>query len=132
MEQKYVEEYKKEPVYLFSSSVNKVESRISRGLHEVFLQKFGDDPEQVRFNSNSIRKFWESMWTVFRPNVSEGVYRAHLAQTAHSEKTAHEKYLSKNGTRDERLKVLEILLRMSLLRCQEEKSVSTRKCQHQQ
>ena len=72
MKAKYVEEYKSEPIFLFSSSVNKVESSISRGLQEVFLQKFGDDPALVRFNSNSIRKFWESMWTVIKPNVSEG------------------------------------------------------------
>ena len=50
------------------------------------------------------------MWTVIKPNVSKGVYIAHLSQTAHSEETAHQKYLSKNGTRGERVKVLEIYL----------------------
>ena len=115
-----MEKYKKEPLYLISSSVNKVESSIIRGFEEVFfLQKFGDDPEQARFNSNLIRKFWENIWTVIKTNVSEGVYRAHLAQTAHSEKTAHEKFLFKNGTRDEGLEVLEIYSER-LLRGQED------------
>ena len=34
--------------------------------------------------------------------------RAHFAQTAHSEKTAREKCLSKNGTREERRFLLDI------------------------
>ena len=34
--------------------------------------------------------------------------RAHFAQTAHSEKTAREKHLSKNGTREERRFLLDI------------------------
>ena len=34
--------------------------------------------------------------------------RAHFAQTAHSEKTAREKYLSKNGTREERRFLLDV------------------------
>ena len=34
--------------------------------------------------------------------------RAHFAQIAHSEKTAREKYLSKNGTREERRFLLDI------------------------
>ena len=40
--------------------------------------------------------------------VSEGVTKAHLAQTPHSEKTAHEKYLAENGTLDDRIELLNI------------------------
>ena len=108
--EKYIEEFKQEPKFIFSSSKNKVESSICRGLREVFAELFGDNESLVRFNANSIRKFWEKMWTVIKGKVSEGVHRAHLAQTAHSEKTAQEKYLAKNGTREERLKVLDIYL----------------------
>ena len=50
------------------------------------------------------------MWTNIKGQVSEGVNRAHFAQTAHSEKTAHERYLSRNGTREERNQVLDIYL----------------------
>ena len=54
------------------------------------------------------RKFWEQMWAVIKGQVSEGVTKAHLAQTAHSEKTAQEKYLAKNGTRYDRVALLNI------------------------
>ena len=75
MKEKYVEKYKKGQVYLFSSSVNKEESSIVPSTRSsFFLQKFGDDPEQVRSNSNSIGEFWESMWTVIKPNASEGLH----------------------------------------------------------
>ena len=46
------------------------------------------------------------MWTVIKGQVSEGVTKAHLAQTAHSKKTAQERYFSKNGTREDRIEVL--------------------------
>ena len=50
------------------------------------------------------------MWIVIKGNVSEGVTKAHLAQTTHSEKTANERYMAKNGTREERNDVLNIYL----------------------
>ena len=108
MKEKYVEEFGVAPRYVFASTVNEVESSICRGLQEVFYETFGDNPAEVRFNANSIRKFWERMWTVIKGQVSEGVTKAHLAQTAHSEKTAQERYLSKNGTREDRIEVLHI------------------------
>ena len=46
------------------------------------------------------------MWTVIKGQGSEGVTKAHLAQTAHGKKTAQERYLSKNGTREDRIEVL--------------------------
>ena len=107
MKAKYIQEYQMEPTLIFASRVNKVESSICRGLQEVFKDLFGDDPDKVRYNANSIRKFWERLWTL-KGTVSEGVNTAHLAQTAHSEKTAKEKYLHKNGTREERMQVLKI------------------------
>ena len=103
-----MEEFGVTPRYVFASTVNKVESSICRGLQEVFYETFGDNPAEVRFNANSIRKFWERMWTVIKGQVSERVTKAHLAQTAHSEKTAQERYLSKNGTREDRIEVLHI------------------------
>ena len=108
MKAKYIEEFGVTPHYVFSSSVNKVESSICRSIQEVFKETFNDDPAVVRFNANSIRKFWEQMWAVIKGQVSEGVTKAHLAQTAHSEKTAQEKYLAKNGTRDDRVALLNI------------------------
>ena len=108
--EKVIEEFKTEPKFIFASSKNTVDGTICRGLQEVFQLYFGDDPQKVNFNANSIRKFWERMWTNIKGQVTEGVNRAHFAQTAHSEKTAHEKYLSKNGTREERNQVLDIYL----------------------
>ena len=110
MRQKYEEEFHQPSKFVFASQKNKVESSICRFIQDVFNETFGDDPAVVRFNANSIRKFWERMWTVIKRNVSEGVTKAHLAQTAHSEKTANERYMAKNGTREERNQVLNIYL----------------------
>ena len=108
MKAKFIEEFKTEPSYIFASSVNKVETCISRGLQESFHELFGDNPEKVRYNANSIRKFWERLWIVIKSKVSDGITKAHFAQTAHSEKTAREKYLHRNGTEEERAHVLQI------------------------
>ena len=45
---------------------------MKRGIQEVFLEKFGDVPQQVRFNSYSIRMFWENLWTVIKSNPVRG------------------------------------------------------------
>ena len=108
MRVKYIEEFGADGNFIFASAANKVESGISRSIREEFKTLFGDDPAKVRFNANFIRKFWERLWSIIKGNVSEGVNKAHLAQTAHSEKTAQEHYLSKNGTRQDRMQVLEI------------------------
>ena len=58
---------------IFASSVNKVENTISRFIQEVFKALFNDSPDEVRINSNSIRKIWERMWSrEIKPTVSEG------------------------------------------------------------
>ena len=50
------------------------------------------------------------MWIVNKGIVSKGVAKAHLAQTAHSEKTANESCMAKNEMREEINQVLNILL----------------------
>ena len=92
----------------FASSVNKVETGISQGLREGFQELFQDTPEKVRYKANSIRKFWERLWNVLKNKVSHGITKTHFAQTAHSEKTAMEKYLHQNGAEEERTLVLGI------------------------
>ena len=106
MRVKYIEEFGVDGNFIFASAANKVENGISRSIREEFKTLFGDDPAKVRFNANSIRKFWERLWSIIKGNVSEGVNKAHLVLTAHSEKTAQEHYLSKNATRQDRMQVL--------------------------
>ena len=104
---RFVTEFREEPGFIFASKVNKVESSVSRSLQEIVKKQFEDDPQKVRYNANSASKFWERLSTVLRCSVSPGVYNAHLVQTAHSERTAREKYLIKNSTREERSSVLQ-------------------------
>ena len=85
-----------------------METSIFRGLQESFQELFGDHPEKKRYNANSIRKFWERLWNVVKSKVSNGITKAHFAQTAHSEKTVREKYLHWNGTEEETALVLDI------------------------
>ena len=108
MKAKFIEEFNSEPSYIFASSVNKVETSISRGLQESFQEIFGEYSEKVRYNANSIRKLWERLWNVIKSKVSDGITKALFAQTTHSEKTAREKYLHRNGTEEEIALVLEI------------------------
>ena len=81
-----------ESQFIFASKKNKVERSISRHLQETFQDLFGDSPSEVRFNANSIRKFWERRWKEIKVKtpITEGVNKAHLAQTAHGEKTAED------------------------------------------
>ena len=79
-----------ESKYVFSSKQNKVERSISKHIQETFYILFGDDPNVVRFNVNSIRKYWERRRKNFIGKVSEGVTKAHLAQTAHNKTTAED------------------------------------------
>ena len=87
MRVKYIEEFGVDGIFIFASAANKVESGISRSIREEFKTLLGDDSAKVRFNANSIRNFWERLWSIIKGNVSEGVNKAHHSQTAHSEKT---------------------------------------------
>ena len=87
MRQSYIDEFKTTPRYIFASPKNKVESSICANLQETFQKIFGDKPHEVRFNANSIRKYWERLlWLLIQKEVSDGVTKAHFAQTAHSKK----------------------------------------------
>ena len=81
-----------------------------RHLQEAFQNTFNDNPKQVRFNANSIRKFWERRWKKIKNSVdiSDGVNKAHLAQTAHGEKTAEDIYIGKEGSEKDREELLKI------------------------
>ena len=70
MKAKFIEKFNSEPSYIFASSVNKVETSISRGLQESFQELFGEYSEKVRYNANSIRKLWERLWNVIKSKVS--------------------------------------------------------------
>ena len=75
MRAKYIEEFGCDSKLIFASPVNKVEHTISRSIQEVLKTLFGDSPDDVRFNSNSIGKFWERMWSRnIKSTVSEGTY----------------------------------------------------------
>ena len=50
-------------------------------ISESFTELYGDNPEEVRFNANSARKFWEKRVTELQLNENEK--QAHLAQAAH-------------------------------------------------
>ena len=59
-------------------------------ISEAFTDLYGDNPEEVRFNANSVRKFWEKRVTELQLNENEK--QAHLTQTANSKTTANKHY----------------------------------------
>ena len=69
---------------------------------QVFFTLFNDDPSVVRYNANSIRKYWERRWKVIGKDTEDGVMKAHYAQTAHSAKTAEDHYIGREGTESDR------------------------------
>ena len=97
-----------ESKYVFSSKQNKIERSISKHIQEFFFTLFGDDPNEVRFNANSIRKYCERRWKSFIGKVPEGVTKAHLAQTAHNKTTAEDIYIGREGTSEDRDQLLSI------------------------
>ena len=70
---------------IFANGKNNVETRMPQLLNLAFAELFGDDPSEVRFNANSIRKFWEMR--VRQMGVAANLMNAHSAQTAHSSTT---------------------------------------------
>ena len=94
--------------YVFASSKGTKERSISRHIQETFRVMFGDDPQVVKFNANSIRKYWEKRWQSIKNNHSEGVSKAHFAQTGHCEKTAQDIYIGKEGTMEDRMAILDV------------------------
>ena len=76
---------------IFANGKNNVEKRMPQLLNLAFAELFGDDPSEVRFNANSIRKFWEMR--VRQMGVAANLMNADSAQTAHSSTTGGLHYL---------------------------------------
>ena len=79
--------------FVFSNSKLGPETRMPALIAETFQELFGDNPDDVRFNANSIRKFWEQR--VSKMTLLPSQKEAHFAQTAHSEATASKHYKRK-------------------------------------
>ena len=89
-------EYGSTPKFVFSNSRMTPETRIANLITDCFAEIFNEKGDEVRFNANSVRKFWEKRVSEMQlePNQRE----AHFAQTAHSEATASKHYRSKSGS----------------------------------
>ena len=83
--------YGKEMQLIFANTKNRSETMMSTLICQTFQDLFGDDAQKVRFNANSIRKFWERR--VKAMGLSSNLMNAHLAQTAHAQRTAEEHYI---------------------------------------
>ena len=92
-----------ENMYMFRAT----RSLYKKYLQEIFAEMFGDDPLVVRYNANSVRKYWEKRWLTLKNNETDGVSKAHFAQTAHSKET-EKHYLDRQGTSEDRDRLLNI------------------------
>ena len=86
-------EYPTMPSLMFANTKSQQETKMSYLISDTFTELFQDDPNLVRYNANSIRKFWEMYMAGLE--LSQNHKDAHLAQTAHSETTARKHYQSK-------------------------------------
>ena len=91
MRSRTVELYGHETEFVFSNSKFTQETRMAQLLCMTFQELFGDDPDEVRFNANSVRKFWEKRIQAI--GIPSNFMNAHLAQTAHAQKTADMHYV---------------------------------------
>ena len=91
MRSRTVELYGHETEFVFSNSKFTQETRMAQLLCMTFQELFGDDPDEVRFNANSVRKFWEKRIQAI--GIPSNLMNAHLAQTAHAPKTADMHYV---------------------------------------
>ena len=98
--------YNFNPKYVFGNTISKCKPTASSQVTNVFKKFFGDDPQKLKFNSNSIRKYRDTRNNDIRGQLSDVRFvRTHFAQAAHCEKTALKNYVHPNNCKNLRAEV---------------------------
>ena len=97
--------YNFNPKYVFGNTISKCKPTDSSQVTNVFKKFFGDDPQKLKFSSNSIRKYKDTRNNDIRGQLSDDFVRTHFAQAAHCEKTALKNYVHPNNCKNLRAEV---------------------------
>ena len=105
LKETYRREFQAVPVLIFSTQKGTADRSMARGISEVFAAKFGDRATDIRFNSNSMRKYREGRMQQLRQNeeIAADVMTEHLHHTGHTQQTAEKYYMSANIVNRHRL-----------------------------
>ena len=110
LKETYTREQTVIPPFIFATRTGKKDRSMSKQIQEIFQQRFGDKPEKVKFNSNSIRKYREERMQQLRKDeqIAPVVLSEHLQQTGHTQQTAQKHYMAPNL--ENRNKLLDLLV----------------------
>ena len=105
LKETYRREFQAVPVLIFSTQKGRADRRMAREISEVFAAKFGDRATDIRFNSNSMRKYRGGRMQQLRQNeeIAADVMTEHLHQTGHTQQTTEKYYMSANIANRNRL-----------------------------
>ena len=98
LKQTYMQELGKIPDLIFGTKKGTQDRRLAREITATFAAKFGDNPNDVRFNANSIRKYREVRMQELSQKqvITPAVLSEHLHQTGHTQQTAEKHYMTAN------------------------------------
>ena len=110
LKKSYTREQTEISPFIFATRTGKKDRSMSKQIQEIFQQRFGDKPEKVKFNSNSIRKYREERMQQLRidEQMAPVVLSEHLQQTGHTQQTAQKHYMAPNL--ENRNKLLDLLV----------------------
>ena len=86
------------PDLIFGTKKGTHDRSLAREITATFAAKFGDNPNDVRFNANSMRKYREVRMQELSQKqvITPAVLSEHLHQTGHTQQTPEKHYMSAN------------------------------------
>ena len=98
LKQTYMQELGQIPDLIFGTKKGTQDRSLAREITATFAAKFGDNPNDVRFNANSMRKYREVRMQELSQKqvITPAVLSEHLHQTGHTQQTAEKHYMTAN------------------------------------
>ena len=98
MKHTYEQELGDVPDLIFGTQKGTQDRSLAREITSTFVAKIGDNPNDVRFNANSIRKYREMRMQELSQKqvITPAVLSEHLHLTGHTQQTAEKHYMTAN------------------------------------
>ena len=98
LKQTYEQELGDVPDLIFGTKKGTQDRSLAREIIATFVAKFRDNPNDVRFNANSIRKYRDVRMQELSQKqvITPAVLSEHLHQTGHTQQTAEKHYMTAN------------------------------------
>ena len=96
LREQFFSEHKFHATRIFSSSQNRVEHSMARRIKEVFTTHFSQSFLKSDFNSNSLRKMWDTHFAEHSNSIPSEARTFHKSQSGHRPETANKYYVVPN------------------------------------